>query len=117
MSAIRPSMIALVSTTTYGSPACDALSATGRRTMPIASAARMRSLRFATVRPAIPSPRKMDTPSGSQVPSGAGTAASGSPSRSPITRPSRRPTTAVTNSAVESSCTRLISQPAGTTVR
>ena len=81
------------------------------------SAARMRSLRLATVRPAIPRPRKIDTPSGSHVPSGAGTAASGSPSRSPITRPSSRPTTAVTNSAVESAWTRPISQPAGTTVR
>ncbi len=34
-----------------------------------------------------------------------------------MTRPIRRPSTAVTNSAVESSWTRSMSQPAGTTVR
>ena len=43
----------------------------GRRTSPIASAARSRSSRLATVRPTMPSPRNSETPSGSHVPSGA----------------------------------------------
>ena len=112
-------MIALVSTTMCGSPAVPPRppSGTGRRTIPIASAAMIRSSRFATVRPSIPSPRPSDTASGSHVPSGSGKAESGRPSSSPIRRPSSRPTTAVTNSAVESCSIWRISQTAGTTVR
>src|SRR5215212_8982770 len=119
MSLIRPSMIALVSTTIRGSPlaADPAPSGCGRRNSPIACAARMRSSRFATVSPSIPSPRKSETPKGSQVPNGTGKARSGRPSRRPMRRPRIRPTTAVTNSAVDSCSIWRISQIAGTTVR
>ena len=72
-----------------------------------------RSWRFATVRPSIPSPRKIETPSGSHVPNGSGSCESGRPSRRPSRRPMSRPTIAVTNSAVESASTRRISQVAG----
>ena len=56
-------MIALVSTTMCGSPVVRPRppSGTGRRTIPIASAAMIRSSRFATVSPSIPSPRPSDT--------------------------------------------------------
>ena len=91
-------------------------SGSGRRTMPIASAAVARSLRLATVSPTIPRPRKRETPIGSHVPSGGGSVDSGRPSRTPMSRPIRRPTTAATNSAVDSCWTWRISQPAGTTV-
>ena len=65
----------------------------------------------------MPSPRKIETPSGSHVPNGCGRPASGSPSSRPISRPMRRPATAVTNSAVESCSTSRMSQVAGTIVR
>ena len=84
---------------------------------PTASAAISRSRRLATVSPTMPSPRKIETPSGSQVPNGGASCDSGSPSRRPIRSPSRRPTTAVTNSAVDSASTCRISHVAGTTVR
>ena len=65
MSAMRPSMMALVSTTTcvwllWVPPEA------GRapRTSPAAWAAATRSSRLATVRPTIPSPKQMDTPIG-----------------------------------------------------
>ena len=119
ISAIRPSMIALVSTTMWGSPAARSRSASGigRRTIPIASAARSRSSRLATVSPSIPRPRKSDTPRGSHVPSGSGKADSGRPRSRPISIPISSPTTAVTNSAVDSSWICRTSQTAGTTVR
>ena len=56
-------------------------------------------------------------PSGRPSPHGEGRLASGTPSSSPISRPSVSPTTAVTNSAVDRSSTREISQDAGTSVR
>ena len=73
ISAMRPSMIALVSTTMCGSPRRPrAALAPGRRTRPTASAAMTRSWRLATVRPSIPSPRKMETAERGQVPNGSG---------------------------------------------
>ena len=118
ISAIRPSMMALVSTTIRGSPSLPGrvLAAAAARG-PIASAAAIRSLRLATVRPIMPRPRKSETPSGSQVPERAPIGASGRPSRRPMQQAENRPTTAVTNSAVDSSWTCRTSQPAGTTVR
>ena len=116
MSAIRPSMIALVSTTIAGPVAGGATSVPGRRMRPTAWAVATRSARFATVSPVIPKAMTIETASGAQVPSGAGSAARGIPSRSPIRRPMRRPPTAATNSAVESFSTSRTSQEAGTTV-
>src|SRR5687768_961875 len=119
ISAIRPSMIAEVSTTIRGSPLLDVgtASASEPRMIPTVWAAPERSFRLATVRPSIPRPRNIDTPSGSREPNGGGNADNGKPSRSPINRPSSNPTTAVMNSAVERSSTRAINQLAGTTVR
>ena len=65
----------------------------------------------------MPRPRKIEIPSGSQVPSGPSIWASGRLSSSPSSRPRNRPRTAATNSAVDISWTRLISHVAGTTVR
>jgi len=70
ISAIRPSMMALVSTTIRGSPRDVPVprSATGGRKIPTASAAISRSLRLATVRPSMPSPRKIETPERQELP-------------------------------------------------
>src|SRR4029078_5221450 len=65
----------------------------------------------------MPSPKKIDTPMGSQVPQGYGNCDRGAPSRRPASRPTSRPMTAVTNSAVDISWTRLSTQVAGTIVR
>ena len=111
ISAIRPSMIALVSTTICGSPRWTAPSSgSGRRKIPSASAAVTRSARLATVRPTIPSPRPIDTARGSQSPSGDGRNDSGIPRSSPIRRP-------ITNSAVDSAWAFRMSHSAGTMVR
>src|SRR5215218_78976 len=118
ISAIRPSISTLVSTTIRGSPSAWASAPSrGRRTSPAPSAAAIRSNRFATVRPIMPRPRNRDTPSGSQVPSGPSICARGRPRRSPSRSPTNSPSTAATNSAVESSWTRRMSHRAGTTVR
>ena len=119
-SAIRPSMMALVSTTMRGSPLARAArpSGVGRRTRPIASAATSRSSRLATVRPDHAEPEE-DRHAERQPRARAGPAKfdSGRPRSRPIRRPISRPTTAVTNSAVDS-CLDLADEPAaGTTVR
>ena len=117
ISAIRPSIRTLVSTTTCGSPSFASSPEPGRRMIPAPSAAAIRSKRFATVRPIIPRPRNSEIPSGSQVPSGPSIWASGRPSSRPSSRPTNRPRIAATNSAVDSSWTFSISQRAGTIVR
>ena len=88
ISAIRPSMSTLVSTTIVR-VALGLLAPwrRRRRTRPAPSAAAMRSYRLATVRPIIPSPRNSEMPSGSQVPSGPSIWASGRPSSRPEQQP------------------------------
>ena len=118
ISAMRPSMIALVSTTMCGSPRpapsplgvrpADEPDGLGgdQQVLPLGDGqsehAEAEEERHAERQPRPPR---------------LGEADSGKPSRRPMSRPSRRPMTAVTNSAVDSSSTRAISHVAGTTVR
>ena len=114
ISAIRPSMIALVSTTMWGSPAAWPRSARrGPADEPdrLGGEEQVLALRDGQAR-ACRARGRARRPSGSHVPSGSlERATAAGPSRRPISRPSSSPTTAVTNSAVESCWTWRI-QPA-----
>ena len=65
----------------------------------------------------MPSPNRIETPSGNHEPHGSEKFESGKPSNRPITNPMTNPSTDATNSAVDSSSTRRTSHVAGTTVR
>ena len=118
ISAIRPSMMALVSTTMCGSPTArpSVVLVAARRKKPTASAAIRgpRAWRRST-RPCRDRGRSRRQAAGT-VRTGRASPPSGRPSSRPISRPSRRPMMAVTNSAVESSSTWRRSHSAGSTV-
>ena len=118
ISAIRPSMIALVSTTMWGSPAAGVRSPSaaggGRARSPRRRSSR--SWRLATVSPSIPRPRNERDPQRQPLAVRTGKA-SGSPSRRPISSPRSRPATAVDELGRREVLDWRMSQPAGTTVR
>ena len=116
ISAIRPSISTLVSTTIRGSPSRRAGSAPGAgRARPLGSGDEVVPLGDEQAHhPEAQEQRDAERQPGAERALDLG---SGRLSSSPSRRPTNRPRTAATNSAVDSSWTLRISQPAGTIVR